>query len=80
MRLTPLKIRILMDCHFLSGAFEGPQAPAYVKALEEFLIEGVIRRIPSSIPFGKGRFQTTEKGAAWVEKLCAVPIPVAQWV
>jgi hypothetical protein len=73
---SPLKIQIMLACH-LSSALEQwlpsqiLSSPAGLAATHELFDEGLI-----------DEFQMpTDKGRAWVEFICATPLPVrGKWV
>lgn len=73
--VTPLIIRVMLACHVSSEpdrqfAVEQWGSTACEGARAWLMDNGLI----------DGELQATERGRAWVHFICAVPLPVAQWV
>jgi hypothetical protein len=75
MTITPLLIEILLHCHYSPEPHPRVHVSAIAEALAAFMREGMIE--PREV---RGCYQTTERGAAWVEMLCATPFPVQAWI
>jgi hypothetical protein len=52
----------------------GPQCLIVNQFMDEEIIE-----IPDGME-GRGLFTATDKGRAWLEMICATPMPVQQWI
>jgi hypothetical protein len=71
--MTPVHIEVLMHCHYRCEAL--PSTPAFKQAVEFFMLHGLIE------PCGQaGQYRTTRGGQILVDALCAVPLPVKDWV
>src|ERR1017187_3408611 len=86
-RAPPMKINMLLHFYAEYGPF-APEAqrrsPAYTQFVKELLREGLIVR-PTTTQreeYPGWAYRTTEKGGAWVNAICTVPVPVARprWI
>jgi hypothetical protein len=86
-RAPPMKISMIL--HFFGDIFPyAPESqrtsPAYTQFVKELLREGLIVR-PTTAQreeYPGWAYMTTEKGDAWVNAICTVPVPVAKtrWI
>jgi len=75
MKLSPLKINLLMHIYALRSPFDHPNAPAYVLAKKEF----VDNELAYEINDGCG-YKLTRKGEIFVDAILSTPMPVLQYV
>lgn len=74
--MTPLEIEIVMHYYCCPGEYrEGDfTAPAVRSIIDEFRDQlGLIKQTPDG-------YKITDKGAAFVQSLCSVQLPVQVWV
>ena len=71
-RISPAYLEILIHCHCVPSPIEDSDA------VELFLRDGIIE--PDPRRNGPGMYQTTDKGAAWLEMMLATPYPVNKWI
>lgn len=83
--LTPSAAEVLLHYHYQCEPFPRHSAPAVVQAREELLILRAIepcddnrRAIPLEVEVDELHtlFRTTALGTAWVEAMCATPMPI----
>lgn len=86
-RAPPMKINMMLHFYAVVGPYAPESArtsPAYTQFVKELLREGLIER-----PTKEERehhpgwaYKATAKGAAWVNAICTVPLPVerTRWV
>lgn len=78
--MTPFEISIMLHYatssnDFRDGDFSAPILPGTLQKLAaEELLEG------SCFGPGDPHFHITPRGAAYVDHLCAMPLPVCKWV
>lgn len=75
--MTPLQIEILLHYHCCPGDYRDGDfaAPAVREAIDGFRDAGLLK------DSGQGRiYEPTDGVRAYVDALCAVPLPVLQWV
>ena len=84
--MTPLQIEILLHYHSRADDYRNGNhsAPAVREALDWFLKEEIIRHegfTPERFQDGtlKARYALTSRGAAFVEYLTFVPLPMPSW-
>ena len=81
-RYTPLEVQMLLDVHTKGYAFPAsapgspptPPSSSHVSALEKLKAEGMIS--PAS---AFASHELTPKGAAWLEAVLTLPLPVESW-
>ena len=71
--MTPYEIRLLIHFHTTPAPYKHTDAPIYQPTIDSFVANGLIKKDDDS-------YQTTERGAAHIEQLCATPWPVQRWV
>ena len=71
--MTPYEIRLLIHFHTTPSPYEGSDAPIYQPTIDSFIANGLIEECD-------GSYQTTDRGAAHIEQLCATPWPIQKWV
>jgi len=71
--MTPYEIRLLIHYHTTPAPYEGASAPIYQPTVDSFVENNLIEKVD-------GSYQTTDRGAAHIEQLCATPWPVQRWV
>lgn len=76
MKLSPLKINLLMHIYALRIPFDHPDAPAYREAKNEF-IKNEIAYEEETAPCG---YKLTRKGEVFVDAIINTPMPVLQYV
>ena len=72
--MTPNDIEVLIHCHTSPTVHPRIVAPAVAEAIEGFVRHGILEQRD-----GNG-YNTTERGQALMEVLCATPFPVEAWV
>lgn len=72
--MTPSDIEFLIHCHVSPRKFERFDAPAVQNALRVFLANNMVVRQEAGI------YGTTARGAAHIEQLCNVPLPVVTFI
>ena len=75
MKLSPLKVNLLMHIYALRRPFDHPDAPAYVLAKKEFVDNELVYEIND----GCG-YKLTRKGEIFVDAILNTPMPVLQYV
>lgn len=74
MKIYPVTVTVMMLCYYSSnpaGEFKDRwHTASWCAARTKLFEEGMI----------DGDGKATEKGKAWVNAVCNVPLPVAQWV
>lgn len=70
--MTPLQIQMLLHFRCSPGPFK-PWASAQDEAMQMFREEGLIAH------GGLCAAELTDRGRAYVDFLCAMPLPVANW-
>ena len=73
-RAPPLLIEMILHMHTSGARFPNLEAPAQQEFLK-FLLENDLVYYSHD----HDCYTTTERGAAWVEKICATPLPVKTW-
>ena len=71
MKLSPLKIELLLHIYCKPVPFDHPPAKAYGDAKEEFFDRGLIA-VDNTKPCG---FYLTERGKAFIRLILATPLP-----
>jgi hypothetical protein len=74
-KMTPLAIEMILHFHITREPYPNSHCGPQQEILKEFLDRGLIE-----FPLDIGQYRTTEKGAAWVEMICATPYPVIRFV
>ena len=74
MKLSPLKINLLMHIYSIAEPFDHPDAPAYVSAKREFLEHNLIFA-DHDFPCG---YKLTPRGKAFIKMILATPLPEEQ--
>ena len=72
--MTPNDIEILIHCYVCPRPHPRISAPAVVEALNEFVFLGLVERDSHNT------YHTTDRGKAYMEMLCTLPLPVQKWV
>jgi hypothetical protein len=80
-RMTPFEIEILLYYHY-SAVDDNPNknAPMFKETMDRFVNLGLIRATPSQHPCCYFYSGNREALAAYVNAICAVPLPVQKWV
>ena len=73
--MTPNDIDVLLHCYTSPEPHPRQDAPAVRESIQWFLTEGLIQ--PEK---DRGVYSTTDRGAAHVRQLCALPWPKPAWV
>jgi hypothetical protein len=74
MKLTPLKINLLMHIYSIASPFDHPDAPPYADAKIEMKHEDLITSSPTSEhPCG---YKVTERGVFFVRMILDTPLPI----
>lgn len=73
--MTPLEIGLLLDIHCTAAPLVLP-SPVHEETIKWFLKEGLIEEYRTQ----PGRYTTLPRGAYFVERLCALPLPISVWV
>ena len=76
MKLTPLHIKLMIHCYLVSSPINNADAPAVIDHLDELLSYELIYSEPES---GSG-YKATDRGIAFVDKLCSTELPKQEWV
>lgn len=71
--MTPSDLELLIHCHTVSSVHPRADAPAIKEGLRKLLHHGMIKQIA-------GEYNTTARGKAHVEQLCALPFPVPAYI
>jgi len=74
--MTPLHIELMIHYYAHCEPTYNPEAPAVKEYTLDLLKEGLIDESATS---GSG-YVSTDKGKAFVEKICETPIPVQTWI
>lgn len=74
MKLSPLKINLLLHIYAISAPFNHPDAPAYVEAKKEFVNNELVYE--TDTPCG---YALTRKGEVLIDSLLNTPMPVLQY-
>jgi hypothetical protein len=74
MKVSPGLIEIVLHYHCCPEPHPRADAPYVLDSTAELLTAGLIERD------ARGIMRTTERGSAWVEMLCATPLPEHRWV
>ena len=69
--MTPSTLELLMHHHVVPGPHPRSDAPAIQEGLKQLVHHGLIEAVPAQV----GVYETTEKGAAHIQQLCALPFP-----
>lgn len=72
--MSPYQIELLLHFHCSPTPFPHHDAPAYQPEIEYFLREDLIR-----LHVELDRPVLTARGRAYVEFLCSMPLPLANW-
>jgi len=75
MKLTPLKVKMLMHIHSIASPIPNAEFPAQMAALSEFETLGIITVDPNVRSCG---YQLTEFGDAYVKLILTTPLPEAK--
>ena len=76
MRSPPLKLMMVLHYHCHPSCVKpvfSETSPAYRRFLSELERDGILRRLPC------GEITTTDKGVAYIGRLCDLGYPTAQW-
>lgn len=65
---TPNDIEILLHCHVSHEPHPRLHAPAVQEAINRFVKDDILYKLG-------GTYNTTKRGAAWVEMICKTPYP-----
>lgn len=76
--MTPNSIEILIHCHTTPAKHPRFDAPAVRETFEFFEQHGLIERNQNERY--KDGYKTTDRGAAHIEQLCNLPLPINAWV
>ena len=80
--MTPLEIEILL--HYYTRAVDYRDgdftAPAVRQALDSFYELGMLRHATRKSDSGPLSYEVTERAEAYIQALCALPLPVQKWV
>ncbi|MDH7796375.1 DNA-binding PadR family transcriptional regulator [Beijerinckia sp. GAS462] len=74
---SPVCIETMLFYYYSAAEHPRANTSSVINTTSNLRDEGMIE--PEMFE-GKIVFRPTEKGRAWVEALCSVPFPVAQWV
>lgn len=74
--MTPYEINLLLHFHCCVGPWPRKDAPLYRPTVDRMFSDGLIQQTPHL----ESDYETTERGKAMVKHLCAVQLPVCQWV
>jgi hypothetical protein len=72
--MTPLQIEMILHFHCCADPWPRHEAPACIEAVRMFQNEKLIE-----VPTDFDRVRLTEKGRAYVEFLCMLPLPMVTW-
>ena len=72
--MTPNDIEILIHCYVCPRPHPRASAPGVVETLNEFVFLGLVEK------YGNTMYRTTDRGKAYMEMLCTLPLPVQKWV
>ncbi len=75
MKLSPLKVNLLLHIYAIAAPFNHPDAPAYAQAKREFVDNELAFEIDT--PCG---YKLTRKGEVLVDAILNTPMPVLQFV
>lgn len=75
-KFTPLHIELMIHYYAVNEPLKQASAPAVISFTADLIELGVIREDKDS---GSG-YSATDKGSAWVDKICSTPLPVQQWI
>lgn len=75
MKWTPLHIQLMLHYYAIASAVENSDAPAVLEYTQDLLKHGLIREGHYS-----SKYNATEKGEKFVEKLCKTELPKQVWV
>lgn len=75
MKLSPLKINLLLHIYAHATPFDHPNTPAYKQAKDEFLANEIA--FEDATPCG---YRLTRKGEVLVDAILNTPMPVLQFV
>jgi hypothetical protein len=73
MRTPPIYIEVILHCYYSPEPIPREEAPAVQDAIARFLRAGMIEQVDPG-RYGS-KYQTTARGKAWVEMICATPYP-----
>lgn len=79
--MTPLQIEILLWYHCRAADYRDGDftAPAVREAIDDF--RGAARLLePAPKPNGCRAYRLSDRGEAFVKRLCETPLPVCRWV
>lgn len=80
--MSPLQIKILLHYHYSAYDYTESNAPAVREAIDRFRdVDGLLRlkSIEETIMEPGARYTLTDRGQAYVEQICRVPLPVQVW-
>lgn len=83
-RYPPLFIMMMLHYYALPGPYAENEprhqaSTACQKFHEQMVREQLLRRLDEPDNYGCG-YEITQKGRAYVDALCVMPLPVAKWV
>lgn len=78
MRNTPSDIEVMLHFYYSPERHPRESAPAVQNAIVGFMNDGLLREREGLNQHGS-RFETTGRGKAWVEMICATPYPEQAW-
>lgn len=71
MKLTPLKLNLLMHVYAIAEPFNHPDAPAWYSARSELVMNNLID-VSNKSPCG---YSLTQRGRAFVKLILSTPMP-----
>jgi len=78
--MSPLQIEILLHYHCFPSEHEivHRNPPIWPETRMWFLAEGLLAERSPPSPYG-ATYECTERGRAWIEHVCNLPLPEQQW-
>jgi len=81
MKMTPLKIEILLHYYSKSGDYPNLDAPAVAMAIEELCTEGILyKRLEFNSEKERKIGFTQDALAVYITELLSIPLPKQVWV
>ena len=76
--MTPFEIEILLHYHVSTAPHrvEHDIVPIWPVTREWFFAEGLLEQFAS---MNGGSYRTTERGKAWIDYVCNLPLPEKSW-
>lgn len=83
--MTPLQIKMMLHYYAIAAPYskedeDHANSPAVTEQREWLLNADMLRYSSKSSSESSSGYEVTERGEAFVDALCSLPLPVSKWV